>query len=155
MSKKSALPASNSVAKAVGLHLEGKRQEAHDELKRATDAGEETPEVFSARGHLEYELERYADAVKSYTRLLELVPNHPTADFNLAICQEKLSKWQEAADHFERALPRDPERMETRLGLGICLLHLEKPEAALAHFEKVLSRDEKHETASFGKAVAY
>ena len=60
MSKNSSQPGitSGPVAKAVGLHLEGKRQEALDELKRAVESGDdESPEVYSAKGHLEYELE--------------------------------------------------------------------------------------------------
>jgi hypothetical protein len=47
--------ASSAVAKAVALHLEGKRPEALRELNRAMEAGEDSPEVFSARGHLQYE----------------------------------------------------------------------------------------------------
>ena len=86
--------ASSAVAKAVTLHLEGKRPEALRELNRAMESGEDSPEVFSARGHLEYELNQYEAAVTSYSRLLDLVPNHPTASFNVAICLEKLGRWQ-------------------------------------------------------------
>src|SRR5438128_272583 len=137
--------ASASLARAVAMHLEGKRQEALVELNQAIQAGEESTEVHSAKGHLLYELNQYEEAVRSYQRLLELVPNHPTANFNLAICLEKLARWQEAADSFQRAMVNDPDRADTRLGLGICQLHLEKPEPALEQFDRVLSRDEKNE----------
>lgn len=114
------------LARAVALHLEGKRQEALEELQGAVNAGEDSPEVHSAKGHLLYELNQFEEAANSYQRLLELVPNHPTANFNLAICQEKLTRWTEAAASFQRALVYDAERVDTRLGLGICLLHRDR-----------------------------
>ena len=92
------------LARAVALHLEGKRQEALQELQNAVQAGEDSPEVHSAKGHLLYELNRFEEAADSYLRLLELVPNHPTANFNLAICLEKLGKWNDAGSSFQRAM---------------------------------------------------
>ena len=87
-----------SLARAVALHLEGKRKEALRELNNAIEAGEETPEVFAAKGHIQFELEQYDDAIKTYERLLAAAPRHPTANFNLGICYEKLGRWQEATD---------------------------------------------------------
>src|ERR1700688_523458 len=114
--------ASPSLAKAVALHLEGKRKEALRELNTAIENGEETAEVFAAKGHIQFELEQYDDAIKTYERLLNLAPRHATANFNLGICYEKLGRWQEAADAFQKALDIDPQRVEANLGLGICLL---------------------------------
>ncbi len=138
----------------MSLHLEGKRKEALRELNTAIENGEETPEVFAAKGHIQFELEQYDDAIKTYERLLTLAPRHPTANFNLGICYEKLGRWQEATDAFTKALEVDPQREEAQLGLGICLLHQEKPEPAIACFDKVLARQPGHETATFGKAVS-
>ncbi len=67
------------------LHLEGKRKEALRELNTAIENGEETAEVFAAKGHIQFELEQYDDAVKTYEKLLthraaashcELQPGH-------------------------------------------------------------------------------
>src|ERR1700679_4152196 len=143
--------ASPSLAKAVALHLEGKRKEALRELNSAIENGEETAEVFAAKGHVQFELEQYADALKTYERLLAVAPRHPTANFNLGICYEKLGRWPEASDAFSKALETDPQREEAQLGLGICLLHQEKPEPAIACFDKVLAREAEHEIALFGQ----
>src|SRR5258708_4361843 len=83
---------SPALAKSVSLHLEGKRKEALRELNTAIENGEETQEVFAAKGHIQFELEQYDDAIKTYEKLLNLAPNHPTASFNLGICYEKLGR---------------------------------------------------------------
>jgi Flp pilus assembly protein TadD len=85
---------SPALARSVSLHLEGKRKEALRELNSAIENGEETPEVFAAKGHIQFELEQYDDAIKTYERLLTLAPRHQTANFNLGICYEKLGRWQ-------------------------------------------------------------
>ena len=50
---------SRSLATAVSLHLEGKAEEALRELRRAVERGENKPAIFSAMGHILYELQRY------------------------------------------------------------------------------------------------
>src|SRR5216110_3108537 len=79
-----------SLARAVSLHLEGKRKEALRELNGAIENGHESAEVYAAKGHILFELEQYDDAVKTYEKLLALAPRHSTANFNLGICYEKL-----------------------------------------------------------------
>src|SRR5487761_2116358 len=130
---------SPALAKSVSLHLEGKRKEALRELNTAIENGEDTPEVLAAKGHIQFELEQFDDAIKTYERLLAAAPKHPTANFNLGICYEKLGRWQDATDAFTRSLEVDPSREEAQLGLGICLLHQEKPEPAIACFDKAVS----------------
>src|ERR1700692_1925010 len=104
--------ASPALAKSVSLHLEGKRKEALRELNTAIEGGEETPEVFAAKGHIQFGLEHFDAAIKTYEKLLTLAPRHATANFNLGICYEKLGRWQEATASFTKALEVDPQREE-------------------------------------------
>ncbi len=142
------------LARAVALHLDGKQREALAELSRAVDSGTANADIYSARGHIQFELERYDDAAASYAKLAELAPDHASAAFNLAVCLEKLERWSQAAEQFERSLAKNPGRLEALAGLGICLLRMEKPEQALASFDKGLAQDPTHENLRFGKAVA-
>src|ERR1035438_3768572 len=80
---------SPALGRSVSLHLEGKRKEALKELNTAIEGGEETAEVFAAKGHIQFELEQYDDAIKTYEKLLAVSPRHSTANFNLGICYEK------------------------------------------------------------------
>ena len=56
---------SRSLATAVALHLEGKAEEALRELRRAVERGENKPAIFSAMGHILYELQRYQEGVEA------------------------------------------------------------------------------------------
>src|SRR5215470_15234800 len=143
-----------ALARSVALHMNGNRKEALRELNSVIEAGEETPEVLAAKGHIQFELEQFEDAARTYEKLLEMAPRHATANFNLGICYEKLGRWQEATDSFQKSLAADPNRQEAQLGLGICLLHQEKPEPAIACFDRILSTRPDQPTALFGKAVS-
>ena len=145
---------SKSLSKAVSLHLEGKLDDAMRELHRTIEAGERHPALYSALGHVQYEVKNYAEAVNSYAQLLDLEPAHRTGHFNLAVSLGKLARWAEAATSFEKALEIDPRRTEAYLGLGTCLVHLKRPEEALDAFNCFVFKYPDHEEALFGKAVA-
>ena len=51
-----------SLGRAVSLHLEGKLKEALRELDEAIERGESSAEIHSARGHIQFELEQFEDA---------------------------------------------------------------------------------------------
>jgi thioredoxin-like negative regulator of GroEL len=55
----------HALARAVSLHLEGKPKEALRELEAAFERGEESTQLYSARGHLQFELEQFEEAARS------------------------------------------------------------------------------------------
>src|SRR5580704_1353312 len=57
---------SASLGKAVALHLEGKTEAALKELLTAIEGGENLAELHSAMGHIQFELQQFDDAGKSY-----------------------------------------------------------------------------------------
>ena len=63
-----------ALARAVSLHLEGKHKDALKELNTALENGEESAEIYAAKGHLQYELEQYDDAIK----ILRALADKPT-----------------------------------------------------------------------------
>src|SRR5258707_15600051 len=63
--------ASASLGNAVALHLEGKTEAALKELSSAIDGGENLAELHAAMGHIQFELQRYDDAAKSYLKRSE------------------------------------------------------------------------------------
>ena len=62
--------ASPALARSVALHLEGKRKEALREINTAIENGEESAEILAAKGHIQFELEQFDDAVKTYEKLI-------------------------------------------------------------------------------------
>ncbi|MBL8232286.1 MAG: tetratricopeptide repeat protein [Bryobacterales bacterium] len=145
---------SAAFVKAVALHLEGLTEQALSELLRAGENPKHAAECYSAAGHIQFELERYDEAVHSYSKAVAAEPQSRTAHFNLGLALERLKRYREAAVAFERASELDPGRAEPRIGLGVCLLHLKKPKQAQETFEQCLNRDPNNPTVLFGKAVS-
>jgi Flp pilus assembly protein TadD len=81
-----------ALARAVSFHIEGKTREALREIDAAVDRGEDSPELHSARGHLQFELEQYEEAVRSYSRVLALEQQYPATHYNLGVCLEKIGR---------------------------------------------------------------
>ena len=145
---------SRVLSKAASFHLEGKRDEAAQELRRAIDGGERHPALFFALGQLQYELQDHASAAQSYAQAALLQPLHPTAHFNTGVCLAKLERWEEATEAFHMAISNDPARMEAHLALGACLVHVGRYNEALDAYDRFLGRHPDNEEGLFGKAVA-
>src|SRR3954463_16386854 len=78
---------SRTLSKAVSLHLEGKLESAAHLLSKAIDDGEKEPGLFSALGHIQYEMRDYEGATSTYAQLIDIDAKHRTAWFNLGVCQ--------------------------------------------------------------------
>src|SRR5438105_11873204 len=72
-----------TLSKAVGLHLEGKLEPAARLLIKALEDGESDIGLYSALGHIQYEMRDYAAAARTYAQLVGADPRHRTAHFNL------------------------------------------------------------------------
>src|SRR5437764_11168977 len=120
-----------TLSKAVWLHFEGKLESADKHLTKAIESGESEPALYSALGHIQYEMRDYTAAAATYSQLVDLEPSHRTAHFNLAVCQGNLKDWKSAADSFRRAAAADGTRADAMLGLGIPLIHAGSPAQAM------------------------
>ena len=116
-----------TLSKAVSLHLEGKLESAAKMLSKAVESGERDPALYSALGHIHYEMRDYAAAAAVYAQLVELEPLHRTAYFNLGVCQGNLKEWGAAAESFRVAAEVDATRTDALLGLGTSLIHTGQP----------------------------
>ena len=61
--------ASRTLSKAVSLHLEGKLEGAARLIVKAIEAGEQDPGLYSALGHIYYEMRDYEAASKAALEL--------------------------------------------------------------------------------------
>ena len=66
---------SRVLSKAASLHLDGKLEEAANELVRVLDAGERNPALYFALGQLQYEMQQYGPAAQNYLRPLFDAPS--------------------------------------------------------------------------------
>jgi tetratricopeptide (TPR) repeat protein len=152
--EKSATPGPGTLARAVALHLSGKREEALEQLQRAAAGGQASAEIYRAMGHIEFELGRFEASAKSYRALLRLKPQFAMGWLNLAVCLERSSAWDQAAEAFHKASTLDAANLEAHMGLALCYLRLEDPQSALRGFEHCLELAPDHADGLFGKAAA-
>src|SRR5215831_4733399 len=131
---------SRTLSKAVSLHLEGKLDTAAHLLSKAVEDGEREPGLFSALGHIQYEMRDFEGACATYGQLIEIEPQHRTAHFNLGVCQGHLKNWKTAVECFRRAAEVDGTRSDALLGLGISLIHTGRAADALTPIERYLQQ---------------
>ncbi len=82
------------LARAVALHLAGKRQEALDHLDRAVAGNQGSPEIYRAMGHILFEMGDCAAAAKTYRLLVQAKPQYALGWLNLAVCLERINDWE-------------------------------------------------------------
>src|SRR5258707_6425588 len=110
------------LARAVSLHLAGKRDEALSQLQRAVAANQASAEIYRAMAHIQFEMSDFKEAGKSYRTLTQMKPQYSMGWFNLAVCLERQGAWDDAAEAFEKASSLDPKHIDAHLGLGVCHL---------------------------------
>jgi tetratricopeptide (TPR) repeat protein len=142
------------LAKAVSLHLRGNTGQALLQLPDTPPPGGLAAEVYSARGHLQLEMQAFGDAARDFSRLLELQPESASAQYHLAHCFQQQNSWEDAERLFQAAAKSDKYRFASLLGAGICLLHLKRPHDALTAFGLCLEQNPNHEQALLGRGVA-
>ena len=81
------------LARAVALHLAGKREEALKLLQRAVSNNEGSAEIYRAMAHIQFEMGDFKEAGKTYRTLTQVKPQYAMGWFNLAVCLERLGAW--------------------------------------------------------------
>ena len=122
---------SESLARAVALHLAGKREEALKELQRAVSGNQASAEIYRAIAHIQFELGDYKEAGRNYRLLTQVKPQFAMGWFNLAVCLERLGAWDDASQAFHKASTLNPKHIDSQLGPGVCHMRLEDPKSAL------------------------
>jgi tetratricopeptide (TPR) repeat protein len=128
-----------SVMRAIVLHLEGRIEDAIQEIESA--CGMASPlSTLTAMGALQVELERYDDAAASYTEVLKHDPLNDGAKQHLALCVERAAeakkppkpspslvkaialhaegKLEEAIKELQRAMKSGEPALDVCAGLG-------------------------------------
>jgi predicted O-linked N-acetylglucosamine transferase (SPINDLY family) len=115
----------------------------------ATDAAQLLGQAVTARpadasAHLNYgnalrDLRRFAEALDSYARTLELRPFFPEAHFNRANTLKELGRLADAVAGYERALQVKPDYAEAHNNRGNALRDLGRFDEALASYQCALT----------------
>lgn len=139
---------------ALGLHMQGRTQDAANEVERALESGEPPSDLYAIAGNLHFQLGDFTRAAGHFAKLRSLVPDHPTAGFNLGVCYERLGKYEQAIEAFTTAASRHNQLWQAHVGLGYCHLRLGRYNRALQAFQDSLELQPASDKALFGMAVA-
>ncbi len=55
---------------------------------------------------------RYEEAIKTWKRILKLLPNDPQICYNIGIAYESLNQLDNAKEYFKKALESDPDNVQ-------------------------------------------
>ena len=103
------------------------------------------PDNFNAyygRGQSLIKLERYDDAIESFSQAVKLRPDNEIAVFNLAYAYQKAGKYQDAIDNYLDASDLK-ETIRSYTNIAICYGKLGDKDAADEYYKKVNAMKKK------------
>lgn len=88
---------------------------------------------------------KHHEAIDSYSKAIDLVPNFFEAIDNRAFCKMDLGLWEEAIDDFQESLQANPTSFVAEFSIGECYLKLGNYQKAKEQFEKAIAIDPTHQ----------
>ena len=85
--------------------------------------------------------EKHTEAIDSYSKAVDLVPNFFEAIDNRAFCKMDLGLWTEAIQDFQGSLEVNPKSLLAEFSIGECYLKLGNFQKAKEQFEKAIAID--------------
>ena len=127
-------PATEAAAQNV------ERQQAIDELIARTQQNPDDLAAWTQLGHLYFDSERSADAIKAYEKALALNPENADLWTDLGVMYRRDGAPRKAIEAFDRAINLDPNHQIARFDKGIVLFYdLHDEKGALAAWESLLA----------------
>lgn len=90
---------------------------------------------------------KHYDAIDSYSKAIDLVPDFFEAIDNRAFCKMDLGLWHEAIEDFQESLEVNPGSLLAEFSIGECYLRLREYLKAREQFQRVLAVDPNHKAA--------
>lgn len=96
------------------------------------------PEVWFRRGYLQFNLQQWGDAARSFERAMELKSDWPDAEIDCALAHYMASNYERADEVLRGLLERNAEHLEATKGLATVTLASGRNEESLQLHEKIL-----------------
>jgi len=88
---------------------------------------------------------KHEDAIDSYSKAIDLVPNFFEAIDNRAFCKMDLGQWTQAIEDFQKSLEVNPDSLLAEFSIGECYLKMDNHQKAKEQFEKAIAIDPIHQ----------
>jgi hypothetical protein len=122
------------IARAEQLRRDGQLQDAAAAYEEALAAGAQPAPVLLQLGAVQTELEEFAAAERSFSRLVAVEPGHADGWCMLGVVTKEQKRFEEATRHFAQALALQPTFPEAYFNLGLAQFELGRLQDASASF---------------------
>ena len=132
---------------AYQKYLAGAKNEALTIMDGLEPLMSNSPQFYFEWAFFQAEVEKWADAEKSYRRCLELEPDYPKTRQNLVSTMIKLKKFKEAESELELLLAREPDNGIAYLYAGFCANKQGETKKAVLHWRRFIELAPNHPDA--------
>lgn len=101
------------------------------------------------------ELKNPKDAIKDFTKAIELSPNEIILFYNRGTAYIQTSDWKKAKADFDKLISLQPDYVNGYLNRGIALLNMKKTDEALADFNHGIQLNPRIPNLYRARALAY
>jgi cytochrome c-type biogenesis protein CcmH/NrfG len=122
-------------------------------VKALTDKIKQNPRDFESiveLGSINFDQKRYDDAIKLYTKALEIRPDSLNVRTDMGTAMFYLNRFDDAIATFQDVLKTAPNDAQALFNLGVAMLHGKNdPKRALEYWEKLVETNPDHPQAAF------
>lgn len=112
------------------------------DLEMATAKNPDDLAAWVELGHLYFDTNQPADAVRAYEKALALNPDDPDVWTDLGVMYRRTGRPEKAVEAFDRAIALDPDHRIAHFNKGIVLIHdLARRDEGIASWRRVLDID--------------
>lgn len=133
-----------SVNEIVTLLKSGDAATAEKKLRKLIKRNGEIDMLYDLLANAQLAQEKFSDATKSLSKLLELKPDHTDAEYNLALAYMQMGRTADAVTHFQSVGSKQPKNADAFNNLGAALFELERYGDAVEAYERALAIDPKY-----------
>jgi cytochrome c-type biogenesis protein CcmH/NrfG len=109
------------------------------DLEQRVAANPQDVEAWTQLGHVYFDTDRPEQAIRAYSKSLELRPDNPDVLTDLGVMYRRAGRFQEAIASFDKASALGPRHEQSRFNKGIVLMYdLGDIPAAIAAWEDLL-----------------
>lgn len=109
------------------------------QLESLARANPRNAEAWTALGNAQMDAQRFAEAIISYQRSLELDPKNVNVRVDMGTCYRGVGQPEKAVEEYRKAMKIDPRHINARLNAGVVLaFDLGRRAEAVKEFEKYL-----------------
>jgi len=108
-------------------------------LEQQVAANAENVSAWTQLGHLYFDTNDFQNAIRAYSKSLELSPNNPNVLTDLGVMYRRNKNPQKALESFKKAAGLDGKHEQSRFNIGVVLLYdIQDKPGAIAAFEDLL-----------------